>query len=124
MRELRAPEDASLLDVLIDGFEKNEVMDSFHWRTLPLRDEERAVAKLDELATEAIRWKGSPLRDERTGPRRIVAWADLELRQIGRGLMVRARTTGFSAWWHERETWENDPMGPIHDWVDEERSPS
>lgn len=31
----RAPEDATLLDVLIDGFEKNEILDGFHWRSLP-----------------------------------------------------------------------------------------
>jgi hypothetical protein len=32
----KSPEDASLLDVLIDGFEKNEVLDGFHPRDLPM----------------------------------------------------------------------------------------
>jgi hypothetical protein len=110
-----------LLDILVDGFEKNEVLGGFHWRTLPLRDEGAAIRKLDALATEATGWKGTPHRDEREGPRRIVAWPDLELRQIGRGLMVRARATRFHDWWHASETWQNDPIGPLYEWLDDER---
>ena len=115
------PEHASLLDVLIDGFEKNEMMDGFHWRTLPLPDESTAIRKLDAFAHEARGWKGAPFRDEREGPRRIVAWADLELRQVGRGIMVLARATSFHSWRNEKATWKDDPMGPLYDWLNEER---
>jgi hypothetical protein len=79
--------DATLLEVLIDGF-----------------------------AEEALRWKGPPSRLER-GVRQIAAWPDLELRQVGRGLMVRVRAPNFS-WWHEPGTWAGDPMGPIEGWVE------
>jgi len=60
------------------------------------------------LVEEARRWKGAPSREESTATRRMAAWDGLEVRQAGRGIMVRARAPWFS-WWHERETWEGDP---------------
>jgi len=42
MAEGRTPDDATLLDVLIDGFEKNELIDGFHWRQLPMPNEHAA----------------------------------------------------------------------------------
>jgi hypothetical protein len=124
MRRTTSQEDATLLDVLIDGFEKNEVLHGFHWRDLPMQDEDAAVRKFGALVDEARRWKGPPSRLEEEPPRRIAAWADLEIRQVGRGIMVRARAPSFADWWHERKTWEGDPMGPIYDWLEAERSSS
>lgn len=121
MRNGTSQEDATLLDILIDGFEKNEIMDGFHWRNLPMPDEAATVRKFVTLTDEARRWKGEPARFEEAGPRRIATWQDLEIRQIGRGIMVRARAPWFDSWWHERMTWEGDPMGPIYDWLEEER---
>jgi hypothetical protein len=43
MADDRRPEDATLLDVLTNGFEKNEVLRGFHWRVLPMTDEAAAV---------------------------------------------------------------------------------
>lgn len=91
MRNGTSQQDATLLDVLIDGFEKNEIMDGFHWRNLPMPDEAAAVRKFAALIEEARRCKGQPARFEDAGPRRIAAWPDLEIRQIDRGIMVRAR---------------------------------
>jgi hypothetical protein len=51
----RRPEDATLLDVLVDGFEKNESLRGFHWRVLPMNDEPAAVRKFASLADEACR---------------------------------------------------------------------
>lgn len=113
-------EDVTLLDVLVDGFEKNEILDGFHWRNLPTADEAEAVRKLRDFGEEARQWKGAPTREEVDGARRILAWPDLEIRQAGRGLMVRARSAFFSDWWHDRATWEGDPMGPIYEWLREE----
>ena len=58
----KTPEDATLLDVLIDGFEQNEALDGFLWRQLPMPDERAAVRKFGALVDEARRWKGSPDR--------------------------------------------------------------
>lgn len=115
------PEVATLLDVLVDGFEKNETLRGFHWRTLPLRDENAAAAKFVTLVTEARAWKGQPLEEASDGPRRIARWTELEIRQLGRAIMVLARAPRFSDWWHDAETWRDDPFGPIYDWLDEER---
>lgn len=120
MREGTSQQDATLLDVLIDGFEKNESLDGYHWRDLPMPDEPEAVRKFAALVSEAMRWKGKPARFEDAGPRRIAAWPDLEIRQIGRGIMLRARAPWFH-WWHDGKTWKDDPMGPIYDWLREER---
>ena len=114
--------DATLLDVLVDGFEKNEVMDGFHWRNLPMPDEAAAIRKFGGLVEEARRWKGEPARLADAGPRRIAAWPELEIRQVGRGVMVRARAPWFGTWWQARATWRDDPIGPIHEWLDEERA--
>jgi hypothetical protein len=121
MRESRTPEEATLLDVLIDGFEKNEILGGFHWRTLPMPDEDAALRKFTALCEEAQRWKGSPPRVEEQPGRRLAAWPDLEIRLAGRGLLVRARAPWFSEWWHEEATWQGDPLGPIYDWSAEER---
>lgn len=57
-------ENATLLDVVIDAFEKNEVHHGFHWRELPMPDEEAAARKFATLSDEARRWKGVSLRSE------------------------------------------------------------
>lgn len=113
-----------MLDLLVDGFEKNEIMDGFHWRDLPMPDEESAARKFAEFCDEAQRWKGAPreLRDEL--PRRLAAWPDLEIRQAGRGIMVRSRAPWFDSWWHKEATWEGDPMGAIYSWLSEDRQSS
>jgi len=121
MSEARLQHDATLLDVLIDGFEKNEILDGFHWRDLPMPDERAAVAKFAALVDEARRWKGAPARVVEDPSRRLAAWQDIEIRQAGRGVMVRVRAPWFNHWWHERITWQDDPMGSIHEWIDEER---
>lgn len=113
--------DATLLDVLIDGFEKNEVFHGFHWRDLPMPDEEAAVQKFESLVEEARRWKGPPVREQTQPRRRVAAWPDLEIWQAGRGIRVHARAPRFDDWWHERSTWQDDPMGEIWAWLEEER---
>jgi hypothetical protein len=114
-------ESATLADVLIDGFEKNEVFGGFHQRTLPMPDEDAARRKFVAFSDEARRWKGEPARVQDDSGRRIAAWPDLEILQAGRGIMVRVRAPWFS-WWHDRSTWEGDPMGPIFDWLREHRA--
>ena len=114
------PEDATLIDVLIDGFEKNEVMRGFHWRTLPLCDEAAAADKFAALVGEASAWKGEPVDLRREGPRRLARWHDLQVRQLGRGVMVLVLAPHFSDWWHEADAWKDDPFGPMYDWLGEE----
>jgi len=67
VQQSKPQQDVTLLDLLIDGFEKNEIMGGFHWRSLPMPDERSAVAKFVSLREEATRWKGAPLRDGRRG---------------------------------------------------------
>jgi hypothetical protein len=120
MNKSKSQSEATLLDVLIDGFEKNEIMGGFHWREMPMPDEASAVQKFRELTEEATRWKGQPVRATDEGGRQISAWPDLQIRRIGRGIMVRAAAPWFDHWWHEEATWEGDPFGPIFAWIDEE----
>jgi hypothetical protein len=119
MTPRRTPEDATLLDILVDGFEKNEVLDGFHWRQLPMPDEKAARAKFSSLTDEARRWKGPPARVEEQRGRRLKAWPDLEIWQAGRGLAVRARKAQFSDWWNDDDAWQGDAMGPVFDWIAE-----
>jgi predicted nucleotidyltransferase len=118
MKRSKTREDVTLLDVLVDGFEKNEILDGYHLRTLPLADEASAVRKFDAFAEEARRWKGAPLREVAEPGPRLAAWADLEIWQAGRGLLVRARAPWFESWWNEAATWNGDPLGPIYEWVE------
>src|SRR5262245_56947176 len=117
MAQGKSQEEATLLDILMDGFEKNEIFEGFHWRELPMPDEEAAIRKFASLMAEATRWKGQPTQLNQGDARRLVAWADLEIRQAGRGIMVRARAPRFDSWWHDRHTWDADPMGPCRDWL-------
>jgi hypothetical protein len=82
MNRAKPQSQATLLDVLIDGFEKNEIFDGFHWRELPMPDETSAIRKFRELTEEATRWKGQPARVAHEGGRQISAWPDLEIRGI------------------------------------------
>ena len=121
MAERKTPQDATLLDVLVDGFEKNETLRGHHWRELPMPDESAAAAKFAMFAEEARRWKGAPVRAHEETGRRLAGWDDLEIRQAGRGVLVRVKAPRFDAWWHDRVTWEGEPMGPVHEWIAEER---
>lgn len=113
------PADATLLDVLIDGFEKNEMMYGFHERVLPLPSEAIAAEKFSEFVDDAQRWKGAPKKLVTSAPRRIAAWDDIEIRQEGGGLMVLVRAPRFT-WWHEAQTWRDEPIGPLYDWLAED----
>jgi hypothetical protein len=122
-RRRTTPDDATLLDVLIDGFEKNEVLGGCHWRELPMPDEAGAVGKFSSLVDEARRWKGLPARLEEGTTRRLASWSDLEIRQAGRAVMVRVRAPLFHDWWHDARTWRDSPMRAIFAWIEEEREP-
>ena len=115
-------EAATLLDILIDGFEKNEILAGFYRRELPMPDEGAAVRKFHALAEEARRWKGTPVRLQEDAMRRLAAWPELEIRQAGRGVMVIARVSGFGAWWHDAQTWDGDPMDAVYVWLLEDRA--
>jgi hypothetical protein len=115
-------EAATLLDILIDGFEKNESFGGFYRRELPMPDEGAAVRKFRALVEEAGRWKGTPVRLQEDAMRRLAAWPDLEIRQAGRGVMVLARVSGFGAWWHDEQTWDGDPMDAVYVWLLEDRA--
>lgn len=84
-------------------------------------DEGTAERKFDALAEEAQRWKGPPERRQEDAVRRLAAWPDLEIRQAGRAVMVLARAPGFDSWWHDKRTWEGDPMGAAYAWLREDR---
>jgi hypothetical protein len=114
------PEDATLIDVLVDGFEKNEVIEGFHWRQLPLPDEAAAIRKFGGLVEEAQRWKGAATRHGEDRGRRVAAWPDLEIRQVGRAVLVRVRTAQFGNWWRADETWSGKPFRALYDWLAEE----
>lgn len=86
-------------------------------------DEDAAARRFRALAEEAQRWKGPPVRLQEDAMRRLVAWADLEIRQAGRGVMVLARAPGFGTWWNDRQTWEGNPMGAVWAWLREDRDP-
>ncbi len=116
-------QDATLIDVLIDGFEKNEILGGFHLRYLPLADESDAIRKFRALVDEARRWKGVPTRQVVGDDRRLAAWPDLEIRQAARGVVVRVRAPRFESWWQESGTWAGDPMAAVHDWLAQDREP-
>jgi hypothetical protein len=50
MRRTTSQDAATLLDILVDGFEKNEVFGGFHRRELPMPDESTAARK-------SMRWR-------------------------------------------------------------------
>ncbi len=120
MSQGKSQEDVTLADVLIGGFEKNEIFDGFHWRDLPMPDEAAAQRKYRALSDEARRWKGEPSREQDDRDRRITAWPDFEIRQAGRGILVRVRAPGFDSWWQDEATWQGKPMRAIFDWLAEE----
>jgi hypothetical protein len=55
--------------------------------------------------------------------RRVAAWPDLEIRQVGRAILIRVRTASFGDWWHADETWSGQPFRAVRDWLEEEGQP-
>jgi hypothetical protein len=115
-------EQVTLVDVLVDGFEKNELLDGTHWRRLPMPDEASAIAKLAALVEEATRWKGNPVRTFEQGKRRLAGWDDIEIRQTGEMILVRVKTPWFDGWWHVEETWSGSGHDDVHDWLSEDEA--
>ncbi len=113
--------EATLLDVLIDGFEKNEIQSGFHWRDLPCPTELDARRRFTTFRDEATQWKGPPDLTVDDGQRRKAAWRDIVLVQAGRGVQVRVRAPWFSGWWHNEVTWQGDPMRDVWQWWASER---
>ena len=110
----------TLLEVLTDGFEKNEILYGYHTRVLPLPTEPDAIAKFGEFVDEVKRWQGEPKRSlEQTG-RRLAAWSDLEIRQAGCGVMVRVSSAWFTDWWSDENVWAHDPLGDVYEWLAED----
>jgi hypothetical protein len=110
--------DVTLLDILVDGFEKNEIVDG-HWRQLPMPDEAAAIRKFGSLVEEAIRWKGPPLRTLEEGKRRLAGWQDFDIRQTGLAIHVRVKTPWFNAWWHDAN-WDHDSFSDLYAWLRED----
>ncbi len=80
----KSREEISLVNVLIDGFEKNEIPDGFHWRDLPMPDEAAARRTFEAFVEEARCWKGPPIDEQREPKRQLARWSDLEVRQADR----------------------------------------
>ena len=122
MSQGKRREEVTLLDLLIDGFEKNEMFDGFHERLLPMPDVEAAKGRFVAFAQEAVRWKGSPVRAREQAAWQLLAWPDLELLQAGRVVAVRAKAPRFSDWWNDLATWQGDPMHDVFSAWDEARA--
>lgn len=115
----KTPQTASLLDIIIDGFEGGqgalETTHGWRFRQLPMSSETEAFAKFKELAVEALRWKGDGI--SRSGNH--VEWPDLQIWTRGRGILVLVRDPNFDSWWHKPETWggdddDNNPMEQVY----------
>lgn len=114
-------EQVTLLDVLIDGFEKNEVVGGWHFRNLPMPDTASGASKFDTLVAEATAWKGPPVRtleqQLELGARRLVAWEDLEIRVAAEMILVRVRAPNFDAWWHSNGVWDGPGYEEVWLWL-------
>jgi hypothetical protein len=119
-RRGKQPQELTLVDVLIDGFEKNEILGGFHWRSLPMPSQAEAIRAFGGFLEEGRRWKGTPTRVDLAAGRRLVAWEDMEIRQAGRGVLVRVRAPWLEVWWNHEATWAGDPMKAIDAWIKEE----
>ena len=82
----------------------------------------RARAKFDSLSVEVTAWKGLAVDTTDKDGRASATWADLELRQAGRGILIRVLAPWFGDWWHAANTWDDDPMDQLYDWLAEDRN--
>lgn len=98
-----SPQEATLLDVLMDGFEggqgSQEVRLGWRERALPLPSLEAAGGKYIELVEEARRWFDSDGVECVEGGRRCTVWPRLRIAQAWRGVVVLALYSDFDAWW-------------------------
>jgi hypothetical protein len=111
--------DVTLIDLLMNGFEKNESIGNWFWRQLPAPDDATAIRKFEEFAAEGRRWKGEPLESVSDSDGRAIVWSDLQVRQKGRGVIVAGRSETIAQVWYANSSWNEDPMGEVFDWFSE-----
>jgi hypothetical protein len=116
--ETKPQKDVTLIDILVDGFEKNEILHGMHWRQLPMPDEASAIAKFATLVDAATRWKGAPVLTE-SGKRRKAAWDGFDIRQTGLAIYVRIKAPWFNCWWHDA-AWDDESFDDLHAWLRED----
>jgi hypothetical protein len=112
-------DDVTLIDLLMNGFEKNECFDDWFWRQLPAPDDATAIRKFEEFAAEGRRWKGEPLETVSESDGRAIVWSDLQVRQKGRGVLVAGKSGNIASLWYADSTWNGDPMGDVFGWFSE-----
>lgn len=110
------PEETSLLGMLADCFEKNELIEGWFRRELPLADPPAAGRKYREFREELVRWKGRPQAEDAGPGWQRADWGDIRMKQAGRGIMVWLRSAGVSQWWHESRIWAGDPLADAWEW--------
>jgi hypothetical protein len=107
MDRAKPDDQLTLLDVLIDGFRKNEILDGYHMRDLTLPNEAKAIGVFGSFE-EATRWQGAPLRTFERARRRLAAWRNFDIRQLGRHLVVRVWSPWMRDWRYDVTTTDAD----------------
>jgi hypothetical protein len=98
----------SLATVLVDGFEKNEILGGWHERVCPFSTDADARAAFETWAVELRSWLGPPslAHDDR------YAWGDrARILVSGRGVGVWITCDArFREVWADQRTWEGQPL--------------
>lgn len=109
-------DDLPLLAALTQCFEKDEVIDGYHPRTVPFRNEEVAKARFAAWQAELTRWLGPPAGEDSGAGWQRAWWPALRMKRTRRGIALWVRTASVDRWWHDAELWRGPGLEGLWQW--------
>ena len=112
-------EDLTLLAVLSQCFEVDEMIDGYHLRTAPFGSETVAVARFAQWKSEIEHWLGPREGEDAGGDGedwQRAWWPDLRMKRTGRGIAFWVRSARVERWWHDTELWEDPGLDGLWQW--------
>jgi hypothetical protein len=105
-----------LLAALTQCFEKDEVLQGYHLRTVPFRTKAIAETRFAAWRNEASAWLGPPMGEDRRDDWQRVWWPDLRMKRSSRGISLWIRTADVGHWWNNPELWRDPGLEGLWSW--------
>jgi len=109
-------EDLSLLAALTQCFEKDEILEGHHLRTVPFRSGATAKARFSAWRQEIERWIGCPDGEDQGDDWQRAWWPELRMKRQQRGIALWVRSSHVGRWWHDSDLWQAPGLDGLWQW--------
>lgn len=109
-------DDLSLLAALTQCFEKDEMIEGYHMRTVPFRSEAVAKKRFAAWKAEIERWLGDLEGADAGDDWQRAWWPALRMKRSGRGITLWVRSARVERWWHDDRLWQEPGLEGMWRW--------